>query len=166
MACHAIYFQKEEVFKFLMRKGTHPNLYSSSSILNYASRNGDEQHRLNIVKFLLENEADPNFTPPKEGSLNPLIISIKHGQITIVELLLRFGADPNSLNEFGETALWEASNIILLPLRFPMVKLLLEYNANSEDKSFLENISDPEEKKELEGLCYSKRKGITISSII
>jgi ankyrin repeat protein len=160
MACHAITFQKEEVFKFLMRKGTDFNLYATQTILNYSIANIMDPMRSNVIKFLLENKTDPNFIPPLGEEVHPLFSAIRKCKMEIVELLLRYGADPNVINKEGKTTLWEASKIILLPFRFLMVKLLLEYNANSEDKSFLENISDPEKRKELEGLCYSKRKGL------
>jgi ankyrin repeat protein len=49
--------------------------------------------RYNLVKFLLENGADPNLTSVAGGS--PLSFSAGMGNFKMVKLLLDFSADPN-----------------------------------------------------------------------
>ena len=75
-----------------------PFLPPSHTALRGAAMNG----RVEVVKMLLENEADPNQTSSK--GLTPLMGAARGGYASIVELLCTAGAMPLARNEFGETA--------------------------------------------------------------
>ena len=75
-----------------------PFLPPSHTALRGAAMNG----RVEVVKMLLENEADPNQTSSR--GLTPLMGAARGGYVSIVELLCTAGAMPLARNEFGETA--------------------------------------------------------------
>src|SRR5262249_45569746 len=59
-----------------------------------------------MVDFLLQHGADPNFHP--YGSDSALILAARHGNLPIVQALLRHGALVNESNRDGETPLLAA----------------------------------------------------------
>jgi hypothetical protein len=63
-------------------------------------------HDLPMVD-LLGRHAQPNSAPP--GGMLPLITASSRGSEKMVEALLKAGADPGAVDEFGSTALMEAS---------------------------------------------------------
>ena len=82
---------------------------------------------IDIVKLLLENDADPNMQD--EEGYTPLMEACRISHINntdIVKLLLSHGVDINIQNHQERTALWYA----WFSGRIDIVKLLLEYGAN------------------------------------
>ena len=86
----------------------------------------DSNKTLDIVKLLLDHDADPNYIL-KEHNETALHLAIAWKEnIDIVEILLDYGADPNIQDIDNETALMNASEYG----RTEMVKLLLDYGAD------------------------------------
>ena len=86
----------------------------------------DSNKTLDIVKLLLDHDADPNYIL-KEHNETALHLAIAWKEnIDIVEILLDRGADPNIQDIDNETALMNASEYG----RTEMVKLLLDYGAD------------------------------------
>ena len=86
----------------------------------------DSTKTLDIVKLLLDHDADPNYIL-KEHNETALHLAIAWKEnIDIVEILLDRGADPNIQDIDNETALMNASEYG----RTEMVKLLLDYGAD------------------------------------
>lgn len=81
--------------------------------------------RADVVKWLLENGANPNI---RSTYGTPLHEAMLHGYLTveIPELLLRYGANPNLLDDKGRTVMWYAVQDIF---NEDIVKCLLEYGA-------------------------------------
>ena len=52
-----------------------------------------EMEKIDHIKILLKNGADPNIT--NEDGLSPLHTAVNKQNITIVKLLLKYGANPN-----------------------------------------------------------------------
>ncbi|MCP4177768.1 MAG: hypothetical protein GY756_08380 [bacterium] len=74
-----------------------------------------------VVNLLLQNEADPNFEQPMTQD-TPLIIASKKGEIKIISLLIKYGANINYQGVGGFTAL----NWALLDNNIEIVKLLVQ----------------------------------------
>ena len=86
----------------------------------------DSNKTLDIVKLLLDHDADPNYIL-KEHNETALHVAIAWKEnIDIVKILLDYGADPNIPDIDNETALMNASEYG----RTEMVKLLLDYGAD------------------------------------
>ena len=86
----------------------------------------DSTKTLDIVKLLLDHDADPNYIL-KEHNETALHVAIAWKEnIDIVKILLDYGADPNIPDIDNETALMNASEYG----RTEMVKLLLDYGAD------------------------------------
>lgn len=91
--------------------------------LTWAARRGE----LNQVRSLLDQGADPNFSPNKRyggGILSPLLNAVQGGHLRILRLLLKRGADPKK--EGNGSALLYA----VLRKNTDMVRLLLKNGAN------------------------------------
>ena len=86
----------------------------------------DSNKTLDIVKLLLDHDADPNYIL-KEHNETALHVAIAWKEnIDIVKILLDYGADPNIPDIDNETALMNASEYG----RTEMAKLLLDYGAD------------------------------------
>jgi uncharacterized protein len=113
-----------EILNILLNSGTSLNACGTEgTALNIAARSGNSQ----VLNLLLDRGADVNSTPMDlwiEGedveaetsdSLNlqstwtPLMDAALHGHLTIVEILVNRGADPNLVDEDGEAAIQKAS---------------------------------------------------------
>ncbi|KAM9394450.1 ankyrin repeat domain-containing protein 39 [Pholidichthys leucotaenia] len=100
----AMYGDVERV-KFLVQKGTDPNLRDSTgyTALHYGSRGG----HLAICKFLLENGACAS--PQTPGGATPLHRSAYCGHLNVVQLLLQHKADPMLCDDDGASPLHKAA---------------------------------------------------------
>jgi hypothetical protein len=90
----AAYHGHYQVVSELIRRGANinaeiPDTWCSTSPLNNAVRNGHN----NMVKLLLEQNANPNNEPGNGGF--PIQIAAANGYGDIVSMLLKAGADPN-----------------------------------------------------------------------
>lgn len=87
------------------------------------------QQNVEMVNFLLENNADPNL----QNSLGDtaLIYAGKKGNMDIIKLLLEHGADSNITNNNGKNSLFGAAGFG----HIKVVKLLLDKGANAKAKT-------------------------------
>ncbi len=131
-------FYKIPIISMIARTGKFPNLipllkskgiklndnyiigtslnYTKEAPLNTAILNG----RLNVIKFLLENGANPNIEDTKGNTA--LIIATQRSNKEIVQMLIESGADVNARNSYdSETALMKA----VRALNIDIIKLLL-----------------------------------------
>ena len=69
------------------------------SAIQYASQNGD----LDIVKWLIENKADPNKNINSDKNQTPLRLAAKGGHCEIVELLINHGANVITKDKYYQT---------------------------------------------------------------
>ncbi len=85
--------------RFLL--GKHPELYQSAeaSLLDYAI-----WHNRSMVTWLLDRGA-PVDGPPGNFGRTPLINVVVEGDLPMIDLLLRRGADPNAVTDDSETPL-------------------------------------------------------------
>ena len=88
--------------------------------LKFAKRNSEV-----IVKWLLENGADPNI--PSAHGLTPLYTAIFHKEHGITDLLLKNGADPDKQPESRENT---PLTIACMRQNKPGIELLLKYGAD------------------------------------
>ncbi|MDR1434960.1 MAG: ankyrin repeat domain-containing protein [Puniceicoccales bacterium] len=104
-----------------------------STLLNYAASYG----RLKIVRFLLENHADPN--AKRSRDFTPLNGAVEEGYYEIVELLLKYGADPNQAS--GKwISLGQAVSICVgakKKVGLKLLKLLLDHGADPNQDSLV-----------------------------
>ncbi|MDR2495375.1 MAG: ankyrin repeat domain-containing protein [Spirochaetaceae bacterium] len=106
------------VLKLLMQYGGNANGYYDGSHLLVAIR----ENRIEVVKFLLEEKADPN---RRDGSGRlPLLTAASRGNFEIVQLLVERGANINSKDNYGTALCYAASNG-----NFEIVQLLVERGA-------------------------------------
>ncbi len=85
--------------RFLL--GKHPELYQSDDamLLDYAI-----WHNRSLVTWLLDRGV-PVDGPPGNAGNTPLINVVVEGDLPMIDLLLRRGADPNVVNSDSETPL-------------------------------------------------------------
>uniref|UniRef100_A0ABD2WVF3 Uncharacterized protein n=1 Tax=Trichogramma kaykai TaxID=54128 RepID=A0ABD2WVF3_9HYME len=99
-----------EVFELLLREGANPNFAYDDALFTplhsiCKMEDGDD----NLVKMLFEI-SDEKHVQVQVDARNilgetPLHLALEHDNIEIAKLLLQKGADPNSANDEGETAL-------------------------------------------------------------
>ncbi|MFA5124942.1 MAG: ankyrin repeat domain-containing protein [Patescibacteria group bacterium] len=94
---------------------------------NFAKRS-EEDERLEIVKELLQLNADPNFQPTDDFWTSPLMIASWIGYEKITELLLRHKANVNFTDRNNSTALIFAAS----KGHAKIVQQLLDDNADAE----------------------------------
>jgi len=112
---------------------------------------------LDIIKFLLNKGADPDYTFSNNKVVTPLMHAAESFRLLpVVRLLLEFGADVNRVDDFGRDALKHAAYNGV----FINIPILLDFNANpyTKDafgntaldiiKNQMENASDESEKLE------------------
>ena len=121
--CNAI-----ESLKWLLTKGADydkPNKYKLTPLASSIA-----QERIHMVRFLLENNANPN----KVGNhynQTPLVCAIINNDAAIANLLIIGGADINRQDTYGDTPL-----MVAVEQAFPnMVKTLIEAEANTHLKN-------------------------------
>jgi len=126
----------KELVELLCEEGEDVNLYDGdlitplSEAIEVLKINGSMSRTssyLDIVKFLLNKGADPNYSFSEHHAITPLMraaTSIK--LLPVVRLLLEFGADVNRLDDLGRDALKYAA----YNGAFINIPLLLDFNAD------------------------------------
>ena len=107
------------------------------NILNEPS----DKHAIQMVKFLLDNGADPNIRNQRGPARIPLLVAIQGQDIDIVKLLLASGADPNITEydqEYAKTPLAFAIDADTLEI----LKILLDVGADPFQKFKKESYED------------------------
>ena len=88
-----------------------------------------------------------------DGGITPLLRCVYSGLISLVEYLLKIGADVNAQNNNGETALHYLGLVGRASNHYDIVKLLLDYDINI-------NIKDKTSKTAIHNACQSANVGI------
>jgi uncharacterized protein len=154
----AAYYQRKEVLELLLLKDPELDIFESSATgkidrvealikqdpnsINSYSKDGVFPLGLaayfghkDVVRFLLDNGADPNMVSNNEMHVKPIHSAAAHRHaetsFEIVKMLLSAGADPNATQEGGWTPLHQAAAHGLSNL----VKLLLSHGADTNSKS-------------------------------
>lgn len=88
-----------DIVKSLVSSGAEVNARGErgETALAYASI-----HFIDVVKYLLENDADPNI--PEDDNVTPLMVAAENGQLDIAQLLIDYGAYLEFVNSAGQTA--------------------------------------------------------------
>ncbi|CAH1205447.1 hypothetical protein PAECIP111893_02350 [Paenibacillus plantiphilus] len=107
----AIIYEELEIVKLLLDNGANINYQNKA--YNTALISATDSGLTNMVKFLLENGADPNIGGGENQDYYPIISAAFLGHTDIVKLLLAHGAHPNMAYEYmGEVvdASWIAED--------------------------------------------------------
>lgn len=115
-----------EILKYILKCNPDFKKECKYETLHSAIRHGHKK----IVELLLINNTNPNLDTIFDTALN---VAIQKGDIEIIELLLKFKADPNKFYPHRPGPLFLAVN----NLRREIIELLLNYkaNPNKEDES-------------------------------
>ena len=98
-----------ELMELLLdRGGIDPDGFSTYDLtpMEYAIDHWRNEGRVDRIQLLLFKGAEPNLTGP--AGIPPIVRAAKHGQHSIVKLLLQYGADPDIMDRKGRTALRRA----------------------------------------------------------
>lgn len=103
----AVYFGRVGTAEFLLSAGANPNTSSANAFkvrpIHSAAAHRDSATSLELVKLLLQRDADPNTT--QAGGWTPLHQAAAHGREEIVKLLVENGASLTAKSEDGRTPL-------------------------------------------------------------
>ena len=133
----AIRAGNKDLVELLCEEGEDVNYYDENLItplveaIEVLKINGTMNSRastyLDIIKFLLNKGADPNYTFSDHHSITPLMrAAASFRLLPVVRLLLEFGADVNRLDDFNRDALKHAA----YNGAFINIPLLLDFNAD------------------------------------
>jgi ankyrin repeat protein len=96
--------------------------------INYISDRNKNPERIETVRLLLEYGADANIIHPFDRD-NTLYFPAFDGNILVLEMLLKHGANPNQIDRYGNVPLFSAIRG-KSENRYNAVKLLIENGAN------------------------------------
>jgi len=123
-----------EMMKLLLDKGADPNNYTEESILGWiASTDEPIDKKISAFKLLLEAGANPNKIDDY-GNIERSIFDVidYHDNVEIVELLLKYGVDPN--NRIYRT---KPLNIASAAGAIKIVETLLSAGADPDSKDYV-----------------------------
>lgn len=112
-----------DVARVLLSNGTDPNRKSRGNTFLCIAVS---EEQVEVVRLLLEANADPNLKCDTYRDFTPLHKAVATEQLEVAKLLLDAGANVNAIRKYGDTPLHWAMNIG----QSDMVKLLLEAGAN------------------------------------
>ena len=124
---YAISFNKEDICKMLIDAGTDPNIrdIDNKTPVHYAAKAWKPNNK--ILLLLLDAGGEVNVRD-KDWGWTPLMYALHANNISIFELLLKAGADPNIQSNNGNTSLHWA---ILFNYKSPeIIKELLDAGAD------------------------------------
>ena len=103
----AVYFGRPETAQVLLKAGANPDTSSANEFkvwpIHSAAANRDADTSLELVRMLLEWDANPNVT--QAGGWTPLHQAAAHGREEIARLLVENGASLMAKSEDGRTPL-------------------------------------------------------------
>jgi ankyrin repeat protein len=88
----------------------------------------NDEQKYNIVKLLIDNKANVNHKASSDG-YTPLIRAVNFENYTIVDILIKNGADVNATDNKGETVLEYACNRNVDYASYTIINNLLEHGA-------------------------------------
>jgi ankyrin repeat protein len=121
------------IIQLLINAGVDINTYGpGDGIVRNALQTAALKGNMDIVKYLLDRDADVNWPAADRYGLTALQAAVASGYVELVKFLITRGADVNApaAAGWGVTALQEAVRMNSRPL----VELLLEAGANANDK--------------------------------
>lgn len=103
----AAFFGNPEVVEILLASGADPNQASRNTMrvtpLHSGAAHGDPDVALRVCRLLLEAGADPD--APQAGGWRPLHQAASHGNLPLVQLLIRHGAGLAPMSDDDRTPL-------------------------------------------------------------
>jgi ankyrin repeat protein len=147
--CEAIMYQKMDAMKYLLEQSKHMGISYETELLVFACGGGPisrvyknapfswDSEMLDFVKLLIESGATiqgiSNEDDEKDSYGEPLYFAVKSGDLSVVNYMIEYGADVNTLYS-GEAPLTAAVS----QGYFDIVKLLIENGAkiNNGDEDF------------------------------
>ena len=114
--CQAAYKGTLDEVRHLLRNGVNPNCFGTSrhhtdpfeniTPIQHALLGGGYSGRVEIIKLLIREGADPNKCSKMErGEESPLSYAVRFTATDVVKVLLEGGSDPNLCNPRGESPL-------------------------------------------------------------
>ena len=116
-----------DTVKYLLRQGDDPNIVNKNGQPALIRAINNINTNIEIVKLLLENGADPDIKQQRGmfTGESPLIRAIEENKIDVVELLINHGANIESTDSDGYTALMIAN----LRAQYEILTLLINKGA-------------------------------------
>ena len=104
------YSNYKEIVRLLIEAGANPNLANDSeqTPLHSAGNFGETELAKILLETCLVNKKMVNLNAGDLYGLSPLHFACRAGNLRMAELLLEWGADPNSQEKYGFTPLHEA----------------------------------------------------------
>ena len=118
-------------------RGSTPEPADPTPCLSSPLYKAAERGHLDVVKFLLDHNADPNKAKTADG-VTPLFVAAQNGCIPVAKTLLEYGADPNlgSTPDLRTTPIYVAAQ----NSHSDLLKVLLAHNGNPNLGTFLPGI--------------------------
>ncbi|XP_007528009.2 ankyrin repeat and SOCS box protein 3 isoform X1 [Erinaceus europaeus] len=124
----AAYHNAVECLRMLIRADSSENYIKTKTFEGFCALHlAASQGHWKIVQILLEAGADPNITTSEETT--PLFLAVENGQIDVLRLLLRHGANVNGSHSMCG---WNSLHQATFQENAEIIRLLLKKGANKE----------------------------------